>query len=139
VPGVGTITKERLQKHDYISITTAEQLFGFFLYKTRPGVTSSAPRMGRCDEFKTWLTNDCSVRGQEANKILKAFLDKAEKVCIHSAGTEYGRVSELSGSGSDTHTHTHQDQDQDHNLLLRSTITKPSRTSQSKKCPEWES
>jgi hypothetical protein len=100
VPGVGPITKERLKKHDYISIITGEQLFGFFLYKTSPGVTSSAPRMGRCDEFKTWLTNDCSVRGQEANTILKAFLDKAEKVCIHTAGTEYGSVSELSGSGS---------------------------------------
>jgi hypothetical protein len=56
VPGVGKITKERLKNHDYISITTGEQLFGFFLYKTRPG--SSAPRKGRCDEFKTWLTND---------------------------------------------------------------------------------
>jgi hypothetical protein len=103
VPGVGPKTKERLTKHDYISITTAEQLFGFFLYKTRPGVTSSDPRMGRCDEFKMWLTNDCSVRGQEANKILKAFLDKAEKVCIHTAGTEYGMVSGSgSGSGSTT-------------------------------------
>ncbi len=47
VPGVGKITKERLENHDYISITTGEQLFGFFLYKTRPG--SSAPRKGRCN------------------------------------------------------------------------------------------
>ena len=58
MPGVGKITKERLENHDYISITTGEQHFGFFLYKTRPG--SSAPRKGRCDEFKTWLTNDYS-------------------------------------------------------------------------------
>jgi hypothetical protein len=101
VPGVGKITKERLENHDYVSITTGEQLFGFFLYKTRPG--SSAPRKGRCDEFKTWLTNDCLVQGKVADAILEACMQKAEKVCIHAAGREYGRVSG-SGSGSQSTT-----------------------------------
>jgi hypothetical protein len=101
VPGVGKITKERLKNHDYISITTGEQLFGFFLYKTRPG--SSAPRKGRCDEFKTWLTNDCLVQGKVADAILEACMQKAEKVCIYAAGREYGRVSG-SGSGSQSTT-----------------------------------
>jgi len=103
VPGVGKITKERLENHDYISITTGEQLFGFFLYKTRPGATSSAPRTGRCDEFKTWLTNDCSVQGKVADVMLEACMQKAEQVCIHAAGRGYGRVSG-SGSGSQSTT-----------------------------------
>ena len=90
VPGVGKITKERLENHDYISITTGEQLFGFFLYKTRPG--GSAPRKGRCNEFKTWLTNDCSVQGKVADVMLEACIQKAEKVCIHAPGRGYGRV-----------------------------------------------
>ena len=103
VPGVGKATKQRLEDHDYISITTGEQLFGIFLYKTRPGATSNAPRTGRCDEFKTWLTNDCSVQGKVADVMLEACMQKAEKVCIHAAGREYGGVSG-SGSGSQSTT-----------------------------------
>jgi len=103
VPGVGKATKQRLENHDYISITTGEQLFGIFLYKTRPGATSSAPRTGRCDEFKTWLTNDCSVQGKVADVMLEACMQKAEQVCIHAAGRGYGRVSG-SGSGSQSTT-----------------------------------
>jgi hypothetical protein len=105
VPDVGKATKQRLENHDYISITTGEQIFGIFLYKTRPGSTRSAPRTGRCDEFKTWLTNDYSVQGKVADKMLEACMQKVEKVCIHAAGRGHGRVSG-SGSGSQSTCHT---------------------------------
>jgi len=85
VPGVGPVTKERLAKHAYVSITRAEQLFGMSLY------------LGRGEQFKAWLKTECEVTGAVAKQLHEACLNKAEKVCIQrggggSAGGAVGRA-----------------------------------------------
>jgi hypothetical protein len=51
-------------------ITNGEQLFGFFL------------SVGRDEErFKSWLMDECKVRGREANRIYDALAETADVIC----------------------------------------------------------
>lgn len=88
VPGVGLATEDALKKHSYINITTAEQLFGFFLYQGRDS-----------DAFTNWLKKHCAVTGSVASVLYTSCLQKAQQLCILGAGAGGDRVARGRSTG----------------------------------------